>query len=282
MPFIEVTTEGSAELETFTNSVIDHLRSDPKEGFWKCKAAFRTLLETPFLKAVGDGFMKEMLSKPERPAAQWQVDHLPLIQNPQFGLNVSWALEAIPHESTIPSHGAHVMMCLLGQEGAVADMYALPDVDLEVFEKGASLTYSHQMALPPGEIVEIDGGDWAADIQPKAGTCMIMFVTAPLWTQIWSFDRISKVAFSVSASSQEITQIKETLGILRRFKHRDAASTVARLCTHPCHDIRWEAIKTLGVLDAPMAVERLLVAKSDPHPHVRAAATRMLSTIEAQ
>jgi hypothetical protein len=225
--------------------------------------------------------MQKMLDAPERSDAQWQVNHLPLIQNTFFSLNVTWALVAEPHEATIPSHGAHAMLCVLGRERAVADMYAMPEVDLEVFETGATLTYSHEQALLPNQIVEIDGRQWVADIHPQAGTCIAMFVTAPLWTQIWSFDRVSKQAFGVSASTQETTQIKETLGILRRFKHREAARTVARLCAHPCHDIRWEAIKTLGILDVAMALEKLREARNDSHPHVRACASRTLSEIEA-
>jgi len=282
MPFIKIQTEGSAELDTFARHVAERLDgADPRKTFWECSDAFEALMASRFLTGIGHGFMQTMLDAPTHVSGQWQVHQAVLIQQPSCALTVTWTLGDTPIEPTIASHGAHVMICTIGSRPLVIDMYQLPRVDLDVFETGAALAFSHQVVLEPRQILELDGEQWVADAHPCGGTCIVTFASAPLCNQIWSFDRATKQSWSVSSSSQESTQIKETLGILRRFKHAEAAPTVERLCAHPNHDIRWEAIKTLGILDSARALERLRQAASDAHPHVRASAARTLSKIEA-
>ncbi len=282
MPFIDIMTEGSSALDTFAHDVARTLAgADLRTAFWRCGDAFEALVASGFLKEIGHGFMQTMLATPTHATGQWQVHHAVLIQQPAYSLRVTWSLVDSPFEPTIASHASHGMIHSIGAEPVVIDMYRLPAVDLEVFETGAALEYSHQVVLAPHQTLELDGQHWVADARSSAGNCLVAFTSAPIGSQVWSFDRASRQSWAVSASSQESTQIKETLGILRRFKLKAAAPTVDRLCAHPHHDIRWEAIKTLGVLDAAMAIERLREARSDAHPHVRASAQRTLSTIEA-
>jgi len=282
MPFINIMTEGSESLDAFAKQVSEKLDgADPRTTFWQCSDAFEALVASDFLTVIGHDYLRTMLDTPEHTTGQWQMHQAVLIQHPSFSLNLTWALEPVDLEPTIPSQPAHAMVCALGFRSIVLDMYRLPDVDLDVFEKGALLTFSHQVVLEPRQILELDGAQWVADVRPSSGACVATFTSAPLGTQVWSFDRASRESWAVSASSIEATQIKETLGILRRFKHRDAAATVDRLCVHPNHDIRWEAIKTLGVLDSGLALARLREAQSDAHPHVRASACRTLTRIEA-
>jgi HEAT repeats len=282
MPFIDIMTEGSPELDAFAREVTHTLEgANLRTAFWKCSDAFEALVGSSFLKNIGHGFMQTMLDTPTRASGQWQVHHAVLVQHPSFALRVTWSLVDGPHEATIASHAAHSMICSVGTEPVVIDMYRMPAVDLEVFEIGAALEFSHQVVLAPRQILELDGQHWVPDARSSAGNCLITFTSTPIGSQVWSFDRSSRQSWAVSASSQEATQIKETLGILRRFKLKEAAPTVDRLCAHPHHDVRWEAIKTLGVLDAALAIERLRQASSDTHPHVRASAARTLSTLEA-
>jgi len=282
MPFIHINTEGSAELDTFERHITACLAgADPRKNFWQCSDAFEALMASDFLTGIGHGFMQTMLDTPTHTSGQWQLHQAVLVQHPSYALTVTWTLGDAPIEPTIASHAAHVMICTIGSRPILIDMYQLPCVDLDVFEKGAALAFSHQVVLEPRQILELDGEQWVADAHPRGGTCIVTFASAALGNQVWSFDRDTKQSWAVSSSSQEFTQIKETLGILRRFKHAEAASTVERLCAHPNHDIRWEAIKTLGILDSARALERLRQATSDAHPHVRASAARTLSKIEA-
>ncbi len=282
MPFIKINTEGSPELDTFARHIAERLdAADPRRAFWQCSDAFEALMASDFLTGIGHAFMQTMLDTPTRSSGQWQVHQAVLLQQPSYALTVTWTLGDVPSDPTIASHAAHAMICTIGSRPILIDMYQMPPVDLNVFEKGALLAFSHQVILEPRQILELDGEQWVTDAHPCAGTCIVTFASAQLGTQIWSFDRATKESWAVSSASQESTQIKETLGILRRFKHADAAPTVERLCAHPNHDIRWEAIKTLGILDSARAIERLRQAASDAHPHVRASAARTLSKIDA-
>lgn len=282
MPFNNIMTHGSSELDAFAHNVNETLEgAELRTAFWRCGDAFETLMASGFLRGVVHRFLQTMLDTPTHATGQWQMRHNVLIQHPCYSLRAAWTLLDAASEATIASHASHGMIGSLGSQPIVIDMYRLPPVDLEVFEKGAALEFSHQVLLEPGQILELDGEHWVADAQSSAGNCLVSFTSAPIGSQVWSFDRASKQSWTVSASSTEATQIKETLGILRRFKLTAAASTVDRLCAHPHHDIRWEAIKTLGVLDSALAIERLCKARSDAHPHVRASAARTLSTLVA-
>ncbi len=282
MPFIDIMTEGSPALDTFARQVNGTLEgADLRTAFWRCGDAFEALMASDFLKPVGHAFLQRMLDAPMQVTGQWQMHHAMLIQHPCYALRASWNLVDAVDDATIASHPSHSMLCALGSEPVVIDMYRMPEVDIEVFETGAPLAYSHDIVLAPGQVLELDGLHWVADPRSGGRNCIVTFTSAPLGSQVWSFDRATKKAWAVSASSQDDTQIKETLGILRRFRLKEAAPTVDRLCEHPHHDIRWEAIKTLGVLDAALAVERLRQARSDVHPHVRTSAARTLSTLEA-
>lgn len=282
MPFIDIMTEGSPELDEFARHVHRSLEgADHRTAFWRCSDAFETLAASGFLTHVGHRVIQTMLDTPTHVTGQWQTHHAILIAQPSYALRTTWSLAESAPEASIVSHASHMMLCSLGTQPVVIDMYRLPPVDLEVFETGAALAFSHQVVLAHAQILEIDGEHWVADARSSADNCLLAFTSAPIRSQVWSFDRDSRQSWSVAAASQESTQIKETLGILRRFKLREAAATVDRLCAHPHHDIRWEAIKTLGVLDAALAIERLREARSDTHPHVRASAARTLSTLSA-
>lgn len=281
MPFIDIMTKGSPEIDAFARHVDRTLvGADLRSAFWRCGDAFEILVASDFLRQVGHGFMQRMLDAPTQATGQWQMHHAVLIQRSSYALRATWSLADAPPDASIASHPSHSMLCSIGAEPVAIDMYRMPAVDREVFEPKALLEYSHEVVLAPGQILELDGEHWVADPRTSARTCLVTFTSAAIGSQVWSFDRVSKQSWAVSASSQEDTQIKETLGILRRFRLKEAAPTVDRLCAHPHHDIRWEAIKTLGVLDAGLAIERLRQARSDPHPHIRASATRTLSTLE--
>ncbi len=282
MPFIDIMTQGSPELDTFARQVGHTLEgADLRTAFWRCSDAFEALVASGFLRQVAHGFMQRMLAAPTDASGQWQMQHAVLMQHSSHALRAIWNVIDVPPDTTIPSHPSHCMLHTVGIEPTIIDMYRLPAIDREVFETGAILEYSHQVVLAPGQTLEIDGEHWVADPQSGTCNCLISFNSAPLGSQVWSFDRVTKQSWAVSAASPEDTQIKETLGILRRFGLKEAAPTVERLCAHPHHDIRWEAIKTLGVLDAALALERLRQARSDAHPHVRASAARTLSTLQA-
>lgn len=282
MPFIDIMTKGSPEIDAFAQHVDRTLDgADLRTAFWRCGDAFEALVASDFLRQVGHGFMQRMLDAPTQATGQWQMHHAVLIQRPSYALRATWSLVEAPPDASIASHPSHSMLCSIGAEPIVIDMYRMPAVDREVFEPNAPLEHSHEVVLSPGQILEIDGEHWVADPRPSARNCLVSLTSAAIGSQVWSFDRASRQSWAVSASSQEDTQIKETLGILRRFRLKEAAPTVDRLCAHPHHDIRWEAIKTLGVLDAALAIERLREARSDAHPHVRASAARTLSTLEA-
>ena len=282
MPFINIMTTGSAELDSFARQVERTLEgAELRNAFWRCGDAFEALMASGFLKGVAHEFLQTMLDTPTQSATQWQMRQTVLIQHPSYSLRATWSLVEEAPDPTILSQASHGMLCSLGAVPIVIDMYRLPAVDLEVFEKGAALQFSHQVVLEPHQILELDGEHWVADPQSGALNCIVSFTSAPIGHQVWSFDRATKQSWAVSAASTEDTQIKETLGILRRFGLKEAAPTVERLCEHPHHDVRWEAIKTLGVLDAALALERLRQARSDAHPHVRASAARTLSTLQA-
>jgi hypothetical protein len=280
MPAFNIDAQNSIDLKIFEERILAKLGAARSDAFFdECKEDFRQLLESSVFKDLVDEYMGQMLAQPEVVPVQWQVGQLQLIRNPLFSLSVSWFLDVDDEAEHLHTTATNSMLSSLSPEPLEIDFYSLPKIDQEIFQRDARLAYSHRQAFGRHEIVQIEGSRWVVDIVAKPATCVVTFATTPLWTQIWSFDRSTLQAWRMSASTLETTQLREILGLLRRFRHEDASANVSKLYAHRCHDIRWEAIKTLGHLDITSAINHLKLASEDLHPEICTAARQMLASL---
>lgn len=281
MPFFEIEADGSSALAAFADEVDVNIDPRNEQSFWNCRPAFRELVSTNFMSEVGNAYLRLMLEDPSRSTNTWQVNHLVLIQKPAFSLSLHWSLEREEDDQpSLTTQGAHAMVCPIGKEEMCVDFFRLPTIDLEVFQPRASLKKSHSYIANSGQILDVDGRAWIADIKRQRNSCLLFFVSAPINTLIWSFDRKTHRPWGVSASSQDLTQIKVALKIISLLKHTDSLEAVCVLCNHPSHDVRWAAVQTLGAIDSATAKQMLAKAVKDPHPHVRAAAKKTLAQVD--
>ncbi len=280
MPFIEINSDESDCLKAFDKAVSEKLTAIDTKKFWSCKTDFETLINSNFAAEITRHLLLNMLDDPFSSDMRNQVNRTLLLQKETYSLVLSWNFAVDINDQSLTTHGSHAMVSILSKNPVAVNFYNFIVPNMEVYEPGRKLTYSHETALKPKELLEIHGDRYIADIQPSPNLLMITFIMEPLWNQIWSFDRQNLSSWSVSASTLGHTQLKIALEIFKLFGEENALPAVIKLCEHENHDVRWEAIRTLGMLDLDLAEERLKDATFDSHPHIRQSAIETLSQIQ--
>jgi hypothetical protein len=280
MPFIEIVSNESECLSRFDKAVSEKLTTCDAEKFWSCKTDFETLVNSSFTSEITQHLLMGMLENPYSTDMRNQVNRTLLLQKETYSLVLSWNFAAEDNDQSLSTHGSHAMVSILSKAPVSVDYYDLTMQNMEVYEPGKKLNYSHQKTFQPKEILEIHGDKFIADIEPVPNLLMVTFIMEPLWNQIWSFDRKSLSSWSVSAASLGHTQLKIVLEIFKLFGAENAIEAVLKLCKHENHDVRWEAIRTLGMLRLDLAEERLQEAVNDTHPHVRESAKDTLAQLQ--
>ena len=280
MPFIEIKSDESDCLKAFDKAVGEKLTTCDSDKFWSCKQDFETLIKSNFTAEITRSLLQDMLDDPFSSDMRNQVNRTILLQKETYSLVLSWNFSVELNDQSLSTHGSHAMVSILSKTPVSVDFYDFTEPDMEVYEPGKKLNYSHNTTLQPKEVLEIHGDRYIADIEPSPNLLLITFIMEPLWNQIWSFDRQSLSSWSVSASSLGHTQLKMALEIFNLFGEENAIEPVLKLCEHESHDVRWEAIRTLGMLRFDLAEERLKEAIFDKHPHIRQSAIETLSQLQ--
>lgn len=280
MPFIEIKSDESDCLKAFDKAVGEKLTTCDSDKFWSCKQDFETLIKSNFTAEITRSLLQDMLDDPFSSDMRNQVNRTILLQKETYSLVLSWNFSVELNDQSLSTHGSHAMVSILSKTPVSVDFYDFTEPDMEVYEPGKKLNYSHNTTLQPKEVLEIHGDRYIADIEPSPNLLLITFIMEPLWNQIWSFDRQSLSSWSVSASSLGHTQLKMALEIFKLFGEENAIEAVLKLCEHESHDVRWEAIRTLGMLRFDLAEERLKEAIFDKHPHIRQSAIETLSQLQ--
>lgn len=280
MPFIEIKSDESELLSKFDKSVGEKLTNCDPNKFWSCKKDFELLINSDFAAEITRHLLLNMLDNPLSVDMRNQVNRTILLQKEIYSLVLSWNFSIEEDNKSLTTHGSHAMVSVLSKDAVSVDFYQLMEPNFEVYEPGKKLTHSHKMTLQPNELLEIHGDRFIVDIEPSPNLLMVTFIMEPLWHQIWSFDRQSLSSWSASASSLSDTQLKITLEIFRLFGQENSIDAVVKLCDHENYDVRWEAIRTLGMLRLDLAEERLREAVFDKHPHIRESAIATLTQIQ--
>jgi len=252
--------------------------------FWRCRRTFEDFAGSGAVPDIANDALRLMLEEPTEPPVRWGVAKFTLIQKRPYSLVLAWSLRARAQRNrpeSVNTHGGHAMVHLWSKTPIKVRYFALPEVDFDIFEPSSSLRYSHERVLNPGDTIEIDGEKFIADFEERPDVCCLVLLTAPLWPHIWSFDRQSLCPWTISAADVQTTELRVVLQIFRVLRYLASEKVVRDLASHPVHDVRWEAIKTLVALNPAEGATALGTAVMDNHPHIRNAAARSLASQSA-
>ena len=282
MPYIEIPSGGHPRLAQLARDVEALYDQREPSTFWRCRPAFEEFASSGAAADIANDALRLMLDDPTEPPVRWGVAKFTLIQKRPYSLVLAWSVRARePRRRTesMNTHGGHALVRLCSKSPIKVRYFALEEVDFEIFDPASSLRYSHEEVLNPGDTVSIDGEKFIADFEERADVCCLVLLTAPLWPHVWSFDRDSLCPWTISAADVQTSELRVILRIFRELRHAASEQVVQELVSHPVHDVRWEAIKTLATLNPAAGATALRSALADRHPHIRNAAARSLASL---
>ena len=242
-------------------------------------AIWTSLLNAELARVADDGVYEG--------GGRWQMRRLLLHNTKQFSLSLtarSFELAALQqrvdeNKDYLLAPGSHVMVAFLHGQPVVANRYRLPaGAHFDLFDPSISLEFVAKEHVSPGQRIEINGYTEAVDIDMPVDSVAVVLNGPACVSQIWSIETQTLRPVGASLVSEEHSILMTMVNEISRARHRPALQAIHALTSHADHNVRWCAMKCLGRLDAPLALERLSALASDPHPHVAAAARATLAS----
>lgn len=278
-------------LEIFDTDVSKKLCKSPVESFWQCRSDFELLLNSDAIVNELNDAIRPQIDNPSYISQKAHINNFFLLDSQYYDLSISWYLENqtstfqngnyISSPTGLCTMGKHGMIAAIGKKSVVCDLYEMPEVNIEIFESGLKLKKIDTLELKPGQVLEVNGLKHVLGIHETFGQCLLRFYSAPVSSIIWSFDKETLKSWGASATVLKQTQIKVLMNILKRLNYQESATNILQYCEHESHEVRWEAIITLGILAPEMAMQQLEKAILDVHPHVSSAAKKALQEINS-
>lgn len=261
----------------FLDRVIAHrpIATSAKSSVLDCEHLFIDYLRTLKPEMIFNEILAGMADHALNFTPEWQLYNLVIAQKSGCRLMMS-----LYHRDSrfIYSQPFDGFIAPLGDKPLTFNVYAAPtNCDWNVFDRNISLTFVEKRTIRAGQFLKIDNKHYVYDFVFEHKTLALKFVSAVNSVQHWAFDPMTLrpiQAISANPMDAELVNIAEVLGA---FRDRSSLELLESLSRHESHHVRWEAIKSLGKIDADQAFKRVVDARSDPHPHIRNAAQKTLA-----
>lgn len=139
-----------------------------------------------------------------------------------------------------------------------------------------------ERVVEDGEILVVDGRRQSFVIEKASSNIVILQATvkadlAPLSVE---YDSLSHDFVGCSAADDSASRIQMISTLLRKLDSRTAVPVLAAFLDNPNFFVRWHVLREMLGLDAAAALPHLeAMAKDDPHPENRLAASKALDLI---
>lgn len=186
--------------------------------------------------------------------------------------------EAAKPTSPLYSSTAEALIGAISDEGFSYRLHDTPDEwNPDVFSPDIEIGPPDTLRCGKGEAVVASTSmvyDYASN------DAIVLKVVAPSRIGLmWEFDRETRKALRVHASTLESTTLSFILKFLSKYGNSDSVRAIDHLLAHPFHHVRWDVAKALGQLDIDALSNALTKLKDDPHPHIKAASQKMLAQL---
>lgn len=181
-------------------------------------------------------------------------------------------------------HPSHIWYRGLGTHAATMHRYRLPEgTPNSVVDPAVRLDLVETRPFGPGDLMVRDGrcDIIDLDLQPDRGIVLLRLQLQSLGDLEWMFDRSTLLAVGASTLNPTSSQLTSLAHAASLIGDRSSVEPLEAILAHPSHAVRWGAVQAIGRLDRGAALSALRQLSTDPHPHVRASATRALEKAEA-
>lgn len=206
----------------------------------------------------------------------WTTRGLVLVAAPSLIL----AVDKVPaHQSRVLSSLSQDAVVMSLTEGVHYDRYAMPaGKRLDVLDPDAQLVFKSQAMVCPGTPLAVRAEVDVIDFYAPGEQRYLVKAMSPVKLDFtWSFDRTSLKPWNISGAHLLDDQIMTALEALEHLGGVEHAGTIEHYLDARSHHVRWKALQTLNAV----APERALLAfdrfLTDPHPHIRKAASEALN-----
>jgi len=220
------------------------------------------------------------------PAGGGSEADLAVILNPLFSLSV---------RALLPDRRLSERLCSTAQH-ALVGLVPLPHptvVSLDMFEqlnptpytvvdRSKELTPRASRTLRAGSVTRIRAAIDVFRVNPvDSPALIIMFATTNVVPLRIEYDTDTLRPSRAIAASLESSRLEFTARMLSEIGNANSIASMSGLIEHPDHFVRWAAIRSVSGIDIHAGRNLVLGALDDAHPHVRAAAARALTAIDA-
>ncbi len=193
--------------------------------------------------------------------------------------------------AAVYSPAANALMGNLGPADLAMCVHQRPaGADVKVFDATQKLMLRPPISLTVGETLALSSQRDVVEYRCR-GRSLVLKLTSQFSQQlIWVYDKHNGTPAMASAGnlhSSRVQMMMRTLAALESQPGRDvtdprSVESVADLCSHDLHFIRWGAVQTLCNVDFERGKKALLDAIDDPHPHVATAARSSVAKLRQQ
>lgn len=216
------------------------------------------------------------LTAPMANPSLMQQDNV-VLHNEPAGVLIAIGRSTFSDSSPVYSAPSDTLLAPLTKHDLEYSRYELTgEFNPEIFSRDVFVQLESTQACKLGDVVLFESGK--INEYASSGTCVLkVYDRRSSVGLMWEFDRSSGQATGAYASDVESTTLRYLLKFLATYPDHADPHSIALLLSHPYHFVRWEALKTLAVVSPSSARSALPSLVSDPHPHIQAAAAKVMS-----
>ena len=286
-PFVSPAVRGIPALSGFIDEASGRCRRSDPSTFWSMQSSFDALLQPQVWQAFYLAVVESVLARPAFDGGrEWHSSGLAVYDGQECSLSLRIRNDndadlpepAESERALVSTRPAPAMLASLSEQPLPLRFHPLPvDTDLDVYDPACRLAphrdvvaqaWSRVDVHAPLEIVEVR----ALTHQPW---CLLEFSLKPLVMQRWEFDASTGAPVGAALATTHSACLLAMLDEITRYRFADAWPEVSSLTDHADFNVRWAALRCLGKIHPPAAIEALGRLKSDRHPMVAAMAASL-------
>jgi HEAT repeats len=275
----------SVDLIAFAHDLEQRLSSADPNAFEDCIDPLQRVLQSGLAYPLVERFLAS-LDTPE--VARWQDgsdaelllargDHFSLAMRPldqiSMVLNDDVLLEGLGH---------HVAFGVAGPGTVEIERYRLPPPhSFEVLDRGRRLERPERDRLEHHHVRLFRAGQDVFRVVTASNPTVVVLLKSKIIHRVrWMYRATTLAPALAVAVDPQSSRLEFACRVLAEMGDESVASSMTHLMNHPDHFVRWAAVRSTSSLDWRLGRELLRTAAQDAHPHVRAAASRMLAERE--
>lgn len=256
-------------------------------SLWDVTGPFGHLCRSKLVSKLFEMEARNICADPEYDG-QNQDFELDRLETPSFKLAITQQVNRLSqahesHANEMACYAVDFLTCNLGPGILEFQIYETPDTqDNRLFDRTQKPRLVDQRCLQVGEVIGVRAGKdilrMVDDPSPDVYQMHCVSTTTSS-TLVWHYDVATREPLYCTAGNQMSSRLEIAIAVLTRMAGSKALPAIRGLCDHEDHFVRWTAVRSAIALDRHGSLDILERAQTDEHPHVRAAASKMLSAL---